>query len=99
MNAWLIATAVLSGTGFPACLWLALRGAPELRLAGVALAGPLVAVLFVLLAQGVNRSSYVDMALLAAVLGPAGMLVFARGLAGERTPRHHAPRRRAGEDS
>ncbi|MFF3561264.1 monovalent cation/H+ antiporter complex subunit F [Streptomyces sp. NPDC002574] len=83
MNAWLIAAGVLLAAGLGPCAWLALRGAAHTRLAGVSLATTLVAVEFLLLAQGFGRSSYVDLALVLAVLGPVGTLVFTRFLAGE----------------
>jgi multisubunit Na+/H+ antiporter MnhF subunit len=86
VNAWLTAAAVVAVGGFAPSLAIALRGRPEDRLTGVAMAGTVGAVLFVLVAEGVGRPSYVDMALVAAVLGPAGVLVFARCLAGERPP-------------
>ncbi|MDQ0993793.1 MrpF/PhaF family protein [Streptomyces sp. V3I7] len=53
-----------------------------------------VCLVFLLLAQGYGRTSYVDLALVLAVLGPAGTLVYARLLAAdlERDP----PRTRGG---
>ncbi|MFB7909886.1 monovalent cation/H+ antiporter complex subunit F [Kitasatospora sp. NPDC056076] len=85
MNAWLLASLVLMPLGLGPCVWVACRnGAPQ-RLAGANLATVMTAVLFLLLAQGFNRSSYADLALVLAVLGPAGTLVFTRLLApGER---------------
>jgi multisubunit Na+/H+ antiporter MnhF subunit len=77
------AAAVVSGPGLAPCVVLAVWGTPERRLPGLALAGTLLAVVFLLLAQGLGRSSYVDLALVAAVLGPAGILVFTRCLAGD----------------
>ncbi|KQV17481.1 MULTISPECIES: monovalent cation/H+ antiporter complex subunit F [unclassified Kitasatospora] len=83
MNAWLLAGVVLSGAGLAPCMWVSARGAPHLRLVGVNLAGTLVAVAFLVLAQGFGRSSYQDLALVLGVLAPAGTLVFTRFLAGD----------------
>lgn len=83
MNGWLIAAGVLMSAGLGPCAWLALHGAAHARLAGVNLATTLVAVVFLLLAQGFGRPSYTDLAMVLAVLGPVGTLVFTRFLAGE----------------
>ncbi|MDX2644643.1 monovalent cation/H+ antiporter complex subunit F [Streptomyces sp. PA03-1a] len=83
MNAWLIAAGVLMSAGLGPCAWLVLRGAAHARLAGVSLATTLVAVVLLLLAEGFGRTSYGDLALVLAVLGPVGTLVFTRFLAGE----------------
>ncbi|MER6049153.1 hypothetical protein K2224_16555 [Streptomyces sp. BHT-5-2] len=83
MNAWLLAAAVLSTAGLAPCLWLGFRGPAQERLVGANLAGTQIAVVFLLLAQGYSRPSYVDLALVLAVLAPAGTLVFTRFLAGE----------------
>ncbi|MGW0994280.1 monovalent cation/H+ antiporter complex subunit F [Streptomyces sp. NPDC002520] len=85
MNAWLMAAAVLSTVGMPLCVWAVARGSAHERLAGLNLATAFVVVLFLLTAQGVARSSYADLALVLAVLGPAGTLVFARFLGGGST--------------
>ncbi|MCQ4084102.1 monovalent cation/H+ antiporter complex subunit F [Streptomyces sp. RB6PN25] len=82
MNAWLLATAVLLTLGLPPCLWAASRGPAHERLAGLNLATTVATVLFLVTAQGFGRSSYADLALVLAVLGPAGTLVFARFLGG-----------------
>ncbi|MEU6089742.1 monovalent cation/H+ antiporter complex subunit F [Streptomyces sp. NPDC047085] len=82
MNAWLAAAAVLSTLAVPPCVWVVGRGPAQERLAGLDLATAFVTVLFLLTAQGVGRSSYSDLALVLAVLGPAGTLVFARFLGG-----------------
>jgi multisubunit Na+/H+ antiporter MnhF subunit len=54
----------------------------------MSLAGVLAVAVFLLVARGLHRTSYVDVALVMAVLAPAGTLVFARCLAGGsgRTP-------------
>ncbi|WP_371614329.1 monovalent cation/H+ antiporter complex subunit F [Streptomyces sp. NBC_00454] len=83
MNAWLLAAVVVCSAGLAPCLWLAARGAAQYRLVGISLAGTLAAVVFLLLARGFHRDSYGDLALVLAVLAPAGTLVFTRFLAGE----------------
>jgi multisubunit Na+/H+ antiporter MnhF subunit len=81
VNAWLLAALVLL-VGLVPCVVTACRGDAPARLAGANLAAALTAVLFLLLAQGFGRSaSYGDLALLLAVLAPAGTLVFTRLLA------------------
>ncbi|MCC9305774.1 monovalent cation/H+ antiporter complex subunit F [Kitasatospora sp. RB6PN24] len=84
MNAWLLAAAaLLVGTIGPA-IAVALHGPSHRRLVGADLAGTGMPVVFLLLAQGYSRTSYQDLALILAVLAPAGTLVFTRFLAGER---------------
>lgn len=90
MNAWLLATAVLATLGLPPCVWGVCRGAPHERLAALNLATTVVAVLLALTSEGFGRSGYVDMALVLAVLGPAGTLVFTRFLGVRSTPSGHA---------
>jgi multisubunit Na+/H+ antiporter MnhF subunit len=80
MNAWLLATAVLSTLGMLPCVWWVCQGEPQERLAALNLATTVLAALLALISQGFGRSSYVDMALVLSVLGPAGTLVFARFL-------------------
>ncbi|MGW2560853.1 monovalent cation/H+ antiporter complex subunit F [Streptomyces sp. NPDC001514] len=79
-TAWLAAAVVLLPLGLAPCLWVSGRGAPHERLAGLSLATTTVIVLLVLIAQGFGRTGYTDMALVLAVLGPVGTLVFARFL-------------------
>ena len=69
---------VLVAGCLPLCLWRVGRGDPLSRLVGLealAVVGTLVALL---LAQAAGRSSYVDVALVMALLSFAGSLVFAR---------------------
>ncbi|WP_329129953.1 monovalent cation/H+ antiporter complex subunit F [Streptomyces sp. NBC_01476] len=82
MNAWIVAACVLLPAGLGPCLWRACRGEPAQRLAGMSLAGVMAVAVFLLVARGVHRTSYVDVALVMAALTPAGTLVFARCLAG-----------------
>ncbi|MEU6172494.1 MrpF/PhaF family protein [Streptantibioticus parmotrematis] len=95
MNAWLVATAVLLTFAMPPCVWVACRDSPQERLAGLNLATTVAAVAFLLIAQGFHRSSYGDLGLVLAVLGPAGTLVFARLLGGSA---YDVPARRAGDE-
>jgi Multiple resistance and pH regulation protein F (MrpF / PhaF). len=48
------------------------------RLAGLDLAGVVTCLVFLLLAQGLARPSYVDLALVLAPLSVTGVLVFSR---------------------
>ncbi|MFC8719863.1 monovalent cation/H+ antiporter complex subunit F [Kitasatospora sp. NPDC057198] len=89
MNGWLIAAAVDCAALAP-CLWRCAVGPAQERLTAPALAGSVLVALFLLLAQGLGRSSYVDLALVLAVLAPAGTLVFTRLLAGEPYPENAA---------
>ncbi|WP_181442551.1 MrpF/PhaF family protein [Streptomyces tateyamensis] len=83
MNAWLLAAAVLLvGAVGPGAV-VALRGPAQQRLLGASLAATAVTAVLLLLAQGFGRSSYVDVALILAVLAPTGTLVFTRLLAGD----------------
>lgn len=82
MNAWLLALAVLLTLGMPPCLWAAGRGTAVERLPGLSLATALVTAVLLLSAQAFGRSSVADLALVLAVLGPAGTLVFTRFLGG-----------------
>jgi multisubunit Na+/H+ antiporter MnhF subunit len=85
VNAWLSATAVLATAGLPPCVWRVCHGGPHERLAALNLATTFLAVLLALVSEGFGRSSYIDMALVLAVLGPAGTLVFARFLGAQST--------------
>ncbi|SEK46554.1 MrpF/PhaF family protein [Streptacidiphilus jiangxiensis] len=91
MNAWLLAALLLLPLGLGPCVWVACRGSAPQRLAGANLATVMTTVLFLLLAQGFSRSSYVDLALVLAVLGPAGTLVFTRLLSPARESRTSSP--------
>ncbi|MGI8869335.1 MAG: monovalent cation/H+ antiporter complex subunit F [Mycobacteriales bacterium] len=78
MNAWLIGALVLLVTGLGPCLVVSTRGSALDRLVGLDLAGVVSCLVFLLLAQGLQRSSYVDLALVLAPLSLAGCLVFTR---------------------
>ncbi|MBO0840802.1 MAG: hypothetical protein J2O49_08290 [Sciscionella sp.] len=78
MNAWLLGAALLLvGGGVPAMV-LAMRGPAEHRLLGVELAGAIAVLVLVLLATGLNQSSYLIVPTALALLSFAGTLVFSR---------------------
>ena len=80
MNVWLIgATALL--VGLVPCGWVLLREATLDALVALELAGTIVTVVLVLLAEGFDRSSYFVLPLVLASLSFAGTLVFVRFLA------------------
>ncbi|WP_051944145.1 monovalent cation/H+ antiporter complex subunit F [Streptacidiphilus rugosus] len=86
MNAWTLAAAVLLVLGLGPCVVVATRGDPLRRLVGASLAGAVLVGVLLLLAKGFDRSAYVDVALVLAVLAPAGTLVFTRLLVEENRP-------------
>ena len=79
MNVWLVATLALLA-GLVACGIVCLRGDVVDRLVGLEMAGVVVTLALLLLAQGFGRVVYVDLALALALLSFAGGLVFARFL-------------------
>jgi multisubunit Na+/H+ antiporter MnhF subunit len=83
VNAWLLAACVLLPLGMGPSLWTACRGGPAQRPVGVSFGGTVVSAVSLLIAQRPARSSYTDLALVPAVLSPAGVLVFARFVGGE----------------
>jgi multisubunit Na+/H+ antiporter MnhF subunit len=80
MNAWLWAATVLLVAGMAPCLAVTLRSDALERLVGLELAGVVATLVLLLLAQGLDRSSYIDLALVLSLLSFAGSLVFARFL-------------------
>ncbi|HWM38345.1 MAG TPA: monovalent cation/H+ antiporter complex subunit F [Streptomyces sp.] len=78
---WLVAAAVPLLCLLPV-LWYVVRGEPRTRLVAQNLAQLLAAFVLLLSAQGFNRPTYLDLALVLAVLAPAGTLVYARFLGG-----------------
>ncbi|WP_431683176.1 monovalent cation/H+ antiporter complex subunit F [Kitasatospora sp. KL5] len=82
MNAWTAAALVLLVAAVPACGWVVSRGTTVRRLAGACLLSTVTGAVFLLLPQAYSRSSYQDLALVLAVLAPAGSLVFTRFVAG-----------------
>lgn len=83
MNGWLLAAALLLLVGFAPTVWGAASGPVRRRVMAQNLATLAACLVVLLLAQGYARPAYVDLALVLAVLGPAGTLVYARLLAGE----------------
>ncbi|MEU8516428.1 monovalent cation/H+ antiporter complex subunit F [Kitasatospora sp. NPDC048722] len=88
MNAWTAAALVLLAAPAPACLWVAARGTAVRRLIGASMLSTVVGAVFLLLPMAYDRSSYQDLALMLAVLAPAGTLVFARFVVGHRHDAH-----------
>ncbi|GGN57185.1 hypothetical protein GCM10011579_019150 [Streptomyces albiflavescens] len=81
MNGWTVAaTAALAG-GVGATVWGVATGPLRRRVVAQNLSTSLACPSLLLLAQGYDRPSYVDPALVLALLGPVGTLVFARLLA------------------
>ncbi|MFF4370799.1 MrpF/PhaF family protein [Streptomyces sp. NPDC001594] len=85
-NVWLAAAAVLLVLGLPPGLVTGCRGTPPERLAGLALTGTTATVAVLLAARGFGRSGYEDLGLVLAVLGPVGVLAFARLLGRPQAP-------------
>ncbi|MGW2486011.1 monovalent cation/H+ antiporter complex subunit F [Streptomyces sp. NPDC001606] len=88
MNGWILAAALVLGGGGAAVLWGVATGPVARRMVAQNLTTSVVCPALLLLSQGYSRPSYVDLALLLALLGPVGTLVFARllsdDLAGQR---------------
>ncbi|MEU6273161.1 MrpF/PhaF family protein [Streptomyces populi] len=89
MNTWLVCASLLLVAGLPPVVWGTARGPLGHRVMAQNCGTSVVCLVMLLLAQGYERPSYTDLALVTAVLGPVGTLVFARLLAGEMdgTPR------------
>ncbi|MFJ5775523.1 monovalent cation/H+ antiporter complex subunit F [Streptomyces sp. NPDC093094] len=85
MNGWTWTAAVVLGCGLAGALWGVTTGPLARRVAAQNLATAAICPGLLLLAQGYDRPSYIDLALVLAVLGPVGTLVFARLLADELT--------------
>jgi multisubunit Na+/H+ antiporter MnhF subunit len=79
VNAWLVAATVILAGLLP-CLWVAMRGSIVSALAGLELASTITTLTLVLIAQGLHRDSFMDLALVSAVLSFTGALTFARFL-------------------
>ncbi|WP_086565185.1 monovalent cation/H+ antiporter complex subunit F [Streptomyces africanus] len=83
MNGWILAATLTLAAGLTASLWGVATGPLRRRVVAQNLATAVACPGLLLLAQGYDRPSYVDLALVLALLGPVGTLVFARLLAGE----------------
>ncbi|WDM10671.1 hypothetical protein J3S85_03345 [Streptomyces lavenduligriseus] len=83
MNGWNLAAAVLLGAGGTAALWGITTGPAARRVIAQNMTTSVVCPALLLLSQGYGRPAYVDLALLLALLGPVGTLVFARLLSGD----------------
>ncbi|WP_369275142.1 monovalent cation/H+ antiporter complex subunit F [Streptomyces sp. R11] len=83
MNGWLLAATAVLGGGVGATLWGVATGPLRRRVVAQNLSTALACPGLLLLAQGYDRPAYVDLALVLALLGPVGTLVFARLLTGE----------------
>ncbi|MEV7520321.1 MrpF/PhaF family protein [Streptomyces sp. NPDC091371] len=81
-NAWLVAAGVLLVLAVPPVVVTCGRGTATDRLAGLCMTGTLVTVILLPAARGLGRTAYTDLGLVLAVLGPVGVLAFARFLAG-----------------
>jgi multisubunit Na+/H+ antiporter MnhF subunit len=79
MNEWLIAATVLL-VGLVPCLWVAMRGSILSALAALELASTITTLALVLIAQGLHRDPFMDLALVSSILSFAGALTFARFL-------------------
>lgn len=83
MNGWILAATVALGAGLGTTLWGVATGPLRRRVVAQNMSTALVCPALLLLSQGYTRPSYVDLALVLALLGPVGTLVFARLLADE----------------
>jgi multisubunit Na+/H+ antiporter MnhF subunit len=79
MNVWLIATTVLL-TGLVPCLWIAMRGSIMSAVVGLELASTITTLSLLMIAQGLRRDPFMDLALVSAILSFAGALTFVRFL-------------------
>lgn len=96
MNGWLLAAAVTLGGGLTATLWGVTTGPLGRRVVAQNLATAVACPGLLLLSEAYERPAYVDLALVLAVLGPVGTLVFARLLSDELTGHPRAPGGRPG---
>ncbi|MCX5387169.1 MrpF/PhaF family protein [Streptomyces sp. NBC_00083] len=81
MNGWLVAATAVLAAGFGPVVWGVSTGPLDRRVVAQNFGTSVVCLVMLLLAQAYSRPSYVDLALVLAVLGPAGTLVYARLLA------------------
>ncbi|MCW7946641.1 membrane protein [Streptomyces hygroscopicus] len=81
MNGWTLTATVALGAGVGATVWGVATGPLRRRVVAQNLSSALACPGLLLLAQGYGRPAYIDLALVLALLGPVGTLVFARLLA------------------
>lgn len=94
MNAWLASASVLLVAGLFPVVWGVATGSLGRRVVAQNFGTSVVCLVMLLLAQGYDRPAYTDLALVLAVLGPVGTLVYARLLAdelGEAPPKAQLP--------
>jgi multisubunit Na+/H+ antiporter MnhF subunit len=77
VNVWLVAATVLL-LGLVPCGWVLLRGKLNDALLAVELAGTLVTLVLLLLAEGFHRSSYFELSIVLAALSFVGAMLFVR---------------------
>ena len=80
MNAWLIAATVLLPAGLLPCVWVAMRGTIISAAAALELASTVTTLTLLMIAQGLRRDPFMDLALVSAILSFAGALTFVRFL-------------------
>jgi multisubunit Na+/H+ antiporter MnhF subunit len=80
VNGWILAATVVLAGGGAAALWGVTTGPMARRVVAQNLTTSVLCPTLLLLSQGYSRPAYVDLALLLALLGPIGTLVFARTL-------------------
>jgi multisubunit Na+/H+ antiporter MnhF subunit len=85
VNGWTITATAALAAGVGAAVWGVATGPLARRVVAQNLSTSLACPVLLLLAQGYHRPSYVDVALVLALLGPVGTLVFARLLADDLT--------------
>jgi multisubunit Na+/H+ antiporter MnhF subunit len=80
MNGWLWTAVAMLLVGLVPCIWVAMRGTILGALAALELASTVTTLTLVLIARGLRRDPFMDLALVSAVLSFAGALAFARFL-------------------
>ena len=78
MNGWILTATVGLGAGVGATVWGVATGPLRRRVVAQNMSSAVACPGLLLLSQGFGRPAYLDLALLLALLGPAGTLVFAR---------------------
>jgi multisubunit Na+/H+ antiporter MnhF subunit len=81
VNGWILTATIVLALGVGATVWGVATGPLRRRVVAQNLSSAVACPGLLLLAQGFARPAYLDLALLLALLGPVGTLVFARLLA------------------